>query len=124
MPEANISFNKRAYPRVPAHIPVSFLVMKEHKELKNIRELIEKTKTVESLDASLGGMKLGGDPGGLTRGDILTLKFSIPTKATPISAFAEVAWVDEKGVGIHFLTLKDDDWRSLELYLQGFPPKT
>ncbi len=123
MPEANISFNKRAYPRVPAHIPVSFLVMKEHKELKNIRELIEKTKTVESVDASLGGMKLGGEPA-LVQGDILTLKFSIPTKTAPISAFAEVAWVGPEGAGIRFLALKDEDRQSLELYLQSFPPKT
>lgn len=123
MVEANISFNKRAYPRVPAHIPVSFLVMKEHKELKDIRQLIEQTKTVQSIDASLGGMKLdGGD--GLAQGDILTLKLSIPTKASPISAFAEVAWVNTNGVGIRFLTMKEDDLKSLDLYLQSFQSKT
>ncbi len=121
MPEANISFNKRAYPRVPAHIPVSFLVMKEHKEIKDIRELIEKTKTVQSLDASLGGMKFEGGTG-LEKGDILTLRLTVPTKTTPISAFAEVAWVRNDGVGVHFITMKDEDLQSLDLYLQSFPP--
>jgi hypothetical protein len=121
MPEANISFNKRAYPRVPAHIPVSFLVMKEHKEIKDIRELIEKTKTVQSIDASLGGMKFEGGQG-LEKGDILTLRLAIPTKASPISAFAEVVWVRSDGIGVHFLTMKDEDLQSLDLYLQSFPP--
>lgn len=121
MPEANISFNKRAYPRVPAHIPVSFLVMKEHKELKDIRELIEKTKTIQSIDASLGGMKFEGNYG-LEKGDILTLKLTIPTKAAPLSAFAEVAWINDNGVGIRFLTMKEEDLKSLDLYLQSFPP--
>lgn len=122
MPEANISFNKRAYPRVPAHIPVSFLVMKEHKDLKDIRELIERTKTVQSIDASLGGLKFDGNHG-LSQGDILTLKLSIPTKAAPVSAFAEVAWVNASGVGIRFLTMKEDDLKSLDLYLQSFEAK-
>lgn len=122
MAEANISFNKRAYPRVPAHIPVSFLVMKEHKELKDIRQLIEQTKTVQSIDASLGGMKLETGEG-LAQGDILTLKLSIPTKAAPVSAFAEVAWVNAGGVGVRFLTMKEDDLKALELYLQSFSSK-
>lgn len=123
MPEANISFNKRAYPRVPAHIPVSFLVMKENKEIKDIRELIGKTKTIQSIDASLGGMKFEGGQG-LEKGDILTLRLSIPTKASPISAFAEVVWVRGDGIGVHFLTMKDEDLQSLDLYLQSFPSGT
>lgn len=119
MPDAKISFDKRAYPRVPAHFPVSFLVMKEDKEIKNIRELIEKTKTAQTLDASLGGMQLAGGQG-LAKGDMLTLKFSLPTVAQPISAFAEVAWVNAQGAGVRFLSMKDEDKKSLDHYLQGF----
>lgn len=121
MPEANLSFNKRVYPRVPAHIPVSFLVMKEHKELKDVRELIEKTKTVQSIDASLGGMKLEGNPE-LEKGDILTIKLVLPTKSSPISAFAEVAWINANGVGIRFLTMREDDLKALDIFLQSIPP--
>jgi hypothetical protein len=119
MPEANMYLNKRSSPRVPVHIPVTFLVMKEHKEIKDIRELIEKTKTAETLDASLGGMMLAGDQA-LNRGDILTIKFSIPSRTTPLSAFAEVVWIKEAGAGLRFLSLREEDAKSLEVYLQNF----
>src|SRR5580692_6693525 len=119
MPEANIFLNKRASPRVPVHIPVTFLVMKEHKEIKDVRELIEKTKTAETLDASLGGMMLAGDQG-LNKGDILTIKFSIPARPAPLSAFAEVVWIKAEGAGLRFLSMREEDAKTLEVYLQGF----
>jgi hypothetical protein len=119
MPEANLSFNKRAHPRVPAHIPVTFLVMKEDKEVKNVRELLGKTKLAQTIDASLGGMQFAGDQG-LSKGDMLTIRFTLPTISQPISAFAEVAWVNTKGAGVRFLSMKDDDLKSLDHFLQSF----
>jgi hypothetical protein len=93
--------------------------MKEHKEIKNLRELIEKTKTVETIDASLGGMQFAGELG-LSQGDILTLKISLPTISQPLSAFAEVAWVRTNGAGVRFLSMKEEDRKSLDHFLQGF----
>jgi hypothetical protein len=119
MPEANIYLNKRAFPRVPVHIPVTYLVMKEHKEIKDVRELIESTKTAQTLDASLGGLMLEGDQG-LVVGDILTIKFPIPARATPLSAFAEVVWIKAAGAGLRFLSMKEEDAKTLEVYLQSF----
>lgn len=123
MPEANMYLNKRAFPRVPVHIPITFLVMKEHKEIKDVRELIEKTKSAETLDASLGGMMLDGEQA-LNKGDILTIKFSIPSRALPLSAFAEVVWIKAAGVGLRFLSMRDDDVKTLETYLQSFSTGT
>lgn len=119
MPEANIYLNKRAFPRVPVHIPVTFLVMKEHKEIKDIRELIEKTKKAETLDASLGGMMLAGNQA-LNKGDVLTIKFSIPSQTASLSAFAEVVWIKAEGVGLRFLSMREEDVKTLEVYLQSF----
>ncbi len=119
MPEARMYLNKRAFPRVPVHIPVTFLVMKEHKEIKDIRELIEKTKKAETLDASLGGLMLAGDQA-LNKGDVLTIKFSVPSRTTPLSAFAEVVWIKAEGVGLHFLSMREEDAKALEVYLQTF----
>lgn len=123
MPEANMYLNKRAFPRVPVHIPVTFLVMKEHKEIKDVRELIEKTKTAETLDASLGGMMLAGDQA-LIKGDILTIKFSIPSQSLPLSAFAEVVWIKAEGVGLRFLSMREEDAKTLEVYLESFSAGT
>ena len=122
MPEAKLSFDKRVHPRVPAHIPVTFLVMKEDKEVKNIRELFEKTKTVKTIDASLGGMQFEGDQG-LQKGEMLTVRFSLPEVSQTISAFAEVAWVTPKSAGVRFLSMKDEDRMFLDHYLQSFSQK-
>jgi hypothetical protein len=123
MPEANMYLNKRAFPRVPIHIPVTFLVMKEHKEIKDVRELVAKTKTAKTIDASLGGMMLDGDQA-LSKGDILTVKFSIPSQAAPLSAFAEVVWIKAAGAGLRFLSMREEDVKTLETYLQSFSKGT
>ncbi len=123
MPEANMYLNKRAFPRIPVHIPVTFLVMKEHKEIKDVRELIEKTKTAETLDASLGGMMLAGDQA-LNKGDILTIKFLVPPRMTPISAFAEVVWIKAAGAGLRFLSMREEDAKTLEVFLESFSSGT
>jgi hypothetical protein len=120
MSDAYVTFDKRAFPRYPAHISVNFLVMKEHKEVRDIREMVQQKKMVHTVDASLGGMKFEANQD-LAAGDILTLKFSIPTKSLPISAFAEVIWASTRGVGVHFLTIKEDDLKSLDVFLQSIP---
>jgi|SRR5581483_8786 len=123
MAEANLSFNKRAFPRIPAHIPVTFMVMNEHKELKSIRELLEKTKVTQTLDASLGGLAINGNQG-LTVGDLVTIKMTIPAYPKPISAFAEVVWVKPDSAGLRFSSIIDEGIKYLEAYFKSFSNKT
>jgi PilZ domain len=123
MPEAKMFFNKRANPRVQAHIQVTYLVMKGQQKDRGIQDLIANTKTAETVDASLGGMLLGGHPD-LNAQDLVTLKFSIPGRAAPFSSFAKVAWVNAAGAGLTFVSMTDEDRKSLEVYLKSFPPST
>ncbi len=80
---------------------------------------MRKPKPPETLDASLGGMMLAGDQA-LNKGDLLTIKFTIPSRPAPISAFAEVVWIKAEGVGLRFLSLREEDLKTLDIYLQGF----
>jgi hypothetical protein len=123
MPEAKMFFNKRANPRVQAHIQVTYLVMKGQQKDRGIQDLIANTKTAETVDASLGGMLLGGHPD-LNAQDLVTLKFSIPGRAAPFSSFAKVVWVNAAGAGLTFVSMTDEDRKSLEVYLKSFPPST
>ncbi|MGH7739512.1 MAG: PilZ domain-containing protein [bacterium] len=120
MPEAKMFFNKRTHARVPAHISVTYLVMKGQQKDRGIQDLIDGTKMAETLDASLGGMLLGGQPE-LNAGDTVTLKFSLPNTLTPLSAFAQVAWVNTAGAGLRFLSMPEEDRKALDVYLKSFP---
>src|SRR5580698_4874115 len=118
MPDANIFLDKRAHARVPARIPVSYRVMEDNKEIRNIRELGIKTKVAQTQDTSLGGMFIVGDES-FKMGDILNLKISIPDRSIPLSAFAEVVWSNTSGAGLHFLAMKEEDIESLGTYIQN-----
>ena len=122
MPEAKMSFNKRTYPRVPAHIPVTYLVMKGQQKDRTIQDLLANTKKAETVDASLGGMLLGGKLD-MDKGDLLTLKITIPGRAAALSAFAKVMWVKEEGVGVNFVSMTKEDNKALDVYLKSFPPE-
>jgi hypothetical protein len=118
MPEANIFLDKRAHTRVPARIPVTYRLMEDHKEIRNIRELGVKTKVAQTQDTSLGGMFIAGEET-FKMGDILNLKISIPARPAPLSAFAEVVWSNASGAGLHFLAMKEEDSESLAAYIQN-----
>jgi hypothetical protein len=120
MPDAKMFFNKRSHPRVPAHIMVSYLVMKGQKD-RGLQDLIAGSKSAETVDASMGGMLLGGQPE-LSAGDMVTLKFSVPARQAPLSAFAKVAWVNASGAGVNFVSMPEEDRKALDLYLKSFPP--
>jgi len=118
-----MSFNKRTYPRVPAHIPVTYLVMKGQQKDRTIQDLIANTKKAETVDASLGGMLLGGKLD-MAKGDLLTLKITIPGRAAALSAFAKVMWVKDDGVGVNFVSMTREDNKALDVYLKSFPPES
>jgi hypothetical protein len=121
MPEANLFLDKRAHPRVPVKIPVNYRVMEDNKEISNIRQLGERTKSAQTLDTSLGGMFVVAEQM-LDMGAILSLKISIPGKTSALPAFAEVVWSNATGAGLHFLAMKEDDAQALDAYLQSLSP--
>ena len=108
MPKADLFLDKRAHSRIATKIPVTYRLMDDQAEINNIRELGAKTKSAETMDTSLGGMYIVANQA-LKAGSLLSLKVSIPDRMNPIAAFAEVAWSNETGAGIHFLAMKEDD---------------
>jgi len=122
MPEANLFLDKRVHSRVPVKIPVSFRLMDDHKEIKNVREMGTKVKSGQTMDSSLGGMYIVAETT-MKMGDILSLKISIPGRTAPTTAFAEVMWSNATGAGIRFLAMKEEDVKLLEVYLKGIAAK-
>lgn len=116
MPKADLFLDKRAHSRIATKIPVTYRLMDDQEEIKNIRELGSKTKNAETMDTSLGGMYIVANQA-LKLGTLLSLKISIPDKMNPLTAFAEVAWANETGAGIHFLAMKEEDMGLLAAYL-------
>ena len=116
MPQANMFSDKRAHSRVQAKIPVTYRHMDDKKKIKHIKELGEQTKSTQTLDTSLGGMYIVADEI-FQKGSLLSLKIALPGVMIPISAFAEVAWSNETGAGLHFLVLKEKDLEALAVHL-------
>ncbi len=117
MPKAELFFDKRAHSRIAMKIPVSYRLMDDQVEIKNIRELGSKTKNAETMDTSLGGMYIVAHQT-LKIGALLSLKVSVPGRMNPIAAFAEVAWSNETGAGLRFLAMKEEDMELLSEHLK------
>ena len=117
MPKADLFLDKRAHSRIAVRIPISYRLLDDQEEIKNIKELGSKTKNAETMDTSLGGMYIVANQA-LKSGTLLSLKVSIPERMNPLSAFAEVAWANETGAGIHFLAMKEEDTKLLAEYLK------
>ena len=120
MPEANLFLEKRVHPRVPAKIAVKYRIIEEQKEIESIFARKKKEKTSQTLDVSMGGLYLVADQV-IEVGSILRLDIEIPGKSPMISAFAEVAWSNEAGLGLHFLAMKETDMASFKDYLSQPP---
>src|ERR1035438_6510914 len=98
MPEANMYLEKRVHPRVPVKIAVKYRVIEEQKEIESVFERKNRDKTSQTLDISLGGLYIVADQI-IAAGSILRLDIEIPSHPSMISAFAEVAWSNESGLG-------------------------
>jgi c-di-GMP-binding flagellar brake protein YcgR len=116
MPEANMFLEKRVHPRVPVKIAVKYRVIEEQKEIESVFERKNRDKTSQTLDISLGGLYIVADQV-IAAGSILRLDIEIPNHPSMISAFAEVAWSNESGLGLHFLAMKDTDVDVMKDYL-------
>jgi hypothetical protein len=49
---------------------------------------------------------------------LLSLKITLPARTEVISAFAEVVWSNEKGAGLRFLAIKEQDINALAEHLK------
>jgi hypothetical protein len=116
MTEGNMFLEKRAHPRVTAQIPVKYRLIEDQKEIESVFNRDNRNKTAHTLDVSLGGLYLSANVA-VTAGSILRLDITVPDRLAAIAAFAEVAWSNESGLGLHFLAIRDDDLEVLKAYL-------
>jgi hypothetical protein len=112
---------KRVHPRVAVKIPVKYRVIEDQKEIETVFERKKNEQTSQTMDVSLGGLYLVADQV-LNVGSILRLDITLPEVSHPVSAFAEVAWSNETGGGLHFLAMKEEDVESLKNYLSQTQP--
>lgn len=117
MAETNENANKRAHSRVPVEVLVNYRLMQGEKVLGVPFEKQTTEKTSKTINVSLGGMLISADQH-LKVKDYLRLDISLPNRADPFTVFAEVAWADEKGVGLRFVAVQEEDRESLETYLK------
>jgi len=116
MPEANISMEKRANPRLSVKIPVKFHLVKDKGEIKNIEEWRSTEKNAFTLDLSLGGMLIAVDQP-LTVGSILKFQLFLFDRTNSVAVYAEVLRADEFGAALHFLMMTNEEREFLQSYL-------
>ena len=122
MNHSSMFAEKRAHPRVTLEIPLKCRFMDGALNAENLSEARRRVMNSTSRDVSLEGMNIYADLP-LNVGDIMGLDFSLPEKPASISAFAEVVWVGQESVGIHFLALKEQDFESLKSTLAKVSPR-
>jgi Tfp pilus assembly protein PilZ len=105
----------RAYPRVPVKIPVKYRVISEGSGYGSFI-VIDEEKTSNITDMSIGGFTLVTLKT-LKIGSVLALKIFLPSKGEWVSAFAEVAWANPTGAGLHFLVMNDGDVKTLKDFI-------
>lgn len=117
MPEAKLFMEKRRHARIPVQIPIRYRLLEDKKEIKHIYGLGKTEKVAKTVDTSLGGMYIVADQALNVEG-ILSLKIALPERTEVISAFAEVVWSNEKGAGLRFLAIKEQDINALAEHLK------
>jgi c-di-GMP-binding flagellar brake protein YcgR len=113
MIDANIFLEKRAYPRISVKIPVKYRLIEDQHEVKDIAERRKSEQNAQTMDISLGGMYIVADHS-LSVGALLRIEFKIRGSARQLMAMAEVAWSNETGAGLRFLSMKEEDAEDLK----------
>lgn len=116
MTKAFLQKEKRVFPRILVQVPVAYAVMQAESEIQNAKEERRKEKHGHTLDVSLGGLFLASDEP-LKEGWVLIVSIFIPGAEDKLSATAEVVWANETGGGVRFLTMKEEDMKTLKAYL-------
>lgn len=116
MPEANLSIERRATPRISVKIPVKYRLEDGKEVLKTIDEWRKTERNAYTLDLSLGGMRIVVDQP-LSVGDILQFELFILDKVNRAAVYAEVKWVNEMGAGLRFLMMPEEELEALKAFL-------
>ena len=112
---------KRATPRVPIKIPVKFRVMYDYAEMAAIAAPSHYQENAHTLDLSLEGMYLSLDQP-LEVGNVIQSEIFLLDKEASVTTYAEVAWTDDEGAGIHFLLMASEERESLGDFLDKSLP--
>ena len=116
MPIATMVMDKRADSRVSKHISVRYQAVHNEIEIATSETNNENLEVSHSENVSLGGLYLITMET-LKVGALLRLHISLPEKLVFITTLARVTWTDQKGAGIHFLALKNEDMESLSAFI-------
>lgn len=116
MPEAYLYKERRVHPRVSVMIPISYSVMEAEKEIASALEERRMERHGHTLDVSLGGLFIMSEHP-LKEGEILDIRITIPGLNNILSATTEVVWSNEKGGGVRFLRMKEEEMKTLKAYL-------
>jgi len=108
---------KRIHARIPVKIPVKYRLMEGDNVFCNHEEWHRREKSTFTLDMSLDGMRISLDPS-LSVGNVLKSEIFLLDQKASIDVYAEVAWIDDKGAGIHFLLMVNDERESLLHFLE------
>jgi len=114
----NKANEKRKHPRLAVKVPVKFRMEDPTNVLRGIEEWRGLTLHGFTLNMGKGGMQIVVDQP-LTLGDVLKFDLFLFFIRDYVSAFAKVAWVNERGAGLQFLTMTDPDRKAFEDYLRS-----
>jgi Tfp pilus assembly protein PilZ len=123
MDDAQLTLEKRRFPRVAVALHVRFKVINNIKadELYKGRESL----VCRSSNVSRGGIAITTDQK-LSKGDLIKVELVLPDSSRPIKAFAEVKWcapakeASKEGAfhgGIVFMALGREDEERLDQFL-------
>ncbi len=125
MPEAFLQnenqSDKRVDPRFSVRIPIVYRVLDDPEEIVSLLERNKMEKQAHTLNISLGGLFIASAEA-LKNKSILSLTISIPDLAEKLKAMTEVVWTNERGGGIRFLAMKEEDMNLFKTYLSRFTP--
>jgi CheY-like chemotaxis protein len=77
-----------------------------------------KRMNVRVINLSQGGARIRARKG-LSAGEMLKLRFTLPGIESAVNVTGSVAWIDPKaGAGVRFLNLKESSKRDLQLWLE------
>ncbi len=117
MPAENKVLEKRTTPRAPIKIPVKYRLVESEGEFGTLEVGRKAESYTHTLDVSLEGMYIPVDQP-LAVGNVIKSDIFLLDKEPCVTIYAEVAWIDDEGAGIHFLLMVNEERESLEAFLE------
>jgi hypothetical protein len=121
MPEGKIMVEKRGNPRLFIKIPVLYRLEEDERVLKKIDHWRNSKKNGYTLNISLGGMLIAVDEP-LKVGNVIKFEIFLFDKTNKVEVYANVMRVDEKGAGLQFLMMKNEEREFLKAFLDKNSP--